>query len=86
MVPSVGYNQEWLRGGGPYGHVHEGLAVTGGGWVGVGHTVPENSKTGQVMVRRVDSEGATMWTRLVGDSQKASSVGYSVAQVSTVQV
>ena len=67
------------------------MAVTGGGWVGVGDTIPETSKTRQAMVRRVDSEGATVWTRLVGDShvtsgQVASSVGYSVAQVSTVQV
>merc|ERR1711892_1530694 len=57
---SSGYTQAWLRGDGPYGHVHEGVRLEAGdGWVGVGDAVEEENtvdKT-QVMVRRVDNEG-----------------------------
>merc|ERR1712106_139508 len=59
---SSGYTQAWLRGVGPYGHVHEGVRLEAGdGWVGVGDAFEEENtedKKTQVMVRRVDNEGA----------------------------
>merc|ERR1711892_581165 len=90
---SPGYTQAWLRGVGPYGHVHEGVRLEAGdGWVGVGDAVEEENtqdKKTQVMVRRVDNEGATVWTYIVGDShttagQSAYSAGYSVIQSGTM--
>merc|ERR1719508_176591 len=86
---SSGYSQAWLRGDGPYGHVHEGIRLEAGdGWVGVGDRIeedkPKDKKT-QMMVRRVDNEGAKVWTYIVGDShttkgKTAYSAGYSVIQ------
>ena len=49
--------------------------------VGVGQTL---AKHGQAMVRRVDSEGETVWTRLVGQKDgvlSTYSVGFSIVQV-----
>lgn len=90
MLGSSGYSQAWLRGDGPYGHVHEGIRLEAGdGWVGVGDRIeedkPKDKKT-QMMVRRVDNEGAKVWTYIVGDShttkgKTAYSAGYSVIQV-----
>ena len=48
--------------------------------VGVGQTL---AKHGQAMVRRVDSEGETVWTRLVGQKDgvlSTYSVGFSIVQ------
>merc|ERR1711892_1079125 len=83
---SAGYSQAWLRGDPTTGgaHVHEGIRLEGGdGWVGVGHTLV--NKRRQVIVRKVDNAGATVWTKTVGDSHKTSgqtadSVGYSIAE------
>ena len=49
--------------------------------VGVGQTL---SRHGQAMVRRVDSQGETVWTRLVGQKDGALptySAGFSIVQV-----
>merc|ERR1719184_686980 len=83
---STGYSQAWLRGDQPYGHVHEGVRLAGGdGWVGVGDLIEEEKpdKITQMMVRRVNNAGATVWTYLVGDKHTtrgewAYSAGYSV--------
>ena len=82
---SSGYTQAWLRGDELGAHVHEGLRLEGGdGWVGVGQTLEERRR--QVMVRMIDNEGTTVWTRKVGDShtttgQTSYSTGFSIAQV-----
>ena len=78
-----------MRGDEPYGHVHEGVRLAGGdGWVGVGDLIEEEKpdKITQMMVRRVDNKGATVWTYIVGDKhstrgQWAYSAGYSVVEV-----
>jgi len=86
----VSYSQKWLRGEGPEAHVHEGVRLEErDGWIGVGDTLGENQKTGQVIVRRVDNSGGTVWTFKEGNShktksKKAYSVGYSVAQAGSV--
>merc|ERR1711970_1360778 len=85
---SAGYTQAWLRGDEPYGHVHEGVRLDAGdGWVGAGDLIEaeKRDKKTQVMVRRVDNAGATVWTYLVGDSHTtlgkwAYSSGYSIVQ------
>merc|ERR1719228_2326000 len=85
---SAGYTQAWLRGDEPYGHVHEGARLDAGdGWVGAGDLIEaeKRDKKTQVMVRRVDNTGATVWTYLVGDSHTtlgkwAYSSGYSIVQ------
>jgi len=82
------YSQAWLRGEGPYGHVHEGVRLEAGdGWVGVGDLIREESrpKKTQMMVRRINNAGKTVWTYRVGDShtnaaKMSYSAGYSIAQ------
>ena len=86
----MSYTQQWLRGEGPEAHDHEGIRLEDrDGWIGVGHTYGEDQKTNQAIVQRVDNEGGTVWTFLEGDAHSTSgtqsySVGYSVAQVSTL--
>jgi len=68
--------------------VHEGIRLEAGdGWVGAGDLIDEESRKPKtrMMVRRVDNEGATVWTYLVGVSHNtvgkwAYSAGYSIVQ------
>jgi len=78
----IGYTQDWLRGDEvgdrDQAHVHEGLRLADRtGWVGVGGTISEQTAR-KVMVRRIDNEGATVWTATFGTSEE--SVGYSITQ------
>lgn len=85
---SSSYKQEWLRGEGPYGHVHEGIRLADrSGWVGVGDSYEEElvPPKSQMMVRRVDNDGKTVWTYSAGESHSNPSkpyfsAGYSIYQ------
>ena len=82
------YTQDWLRGDtnvvADPSHVHEGLRLAAGdGWVGVGGTIGEVTR--QVIVRKINNEGAIQWTTTAGDSHSttgtlAYSVGFGIAE------
>ena len=81
--------------------MHEGLRLEGrDGWVGIGQTLEETWRQVslrwtniayflplyQVMVRRIDNVGKTVWTFIEGDShgtsgQTSYSIGFAIAQV-----
>ena len=85
---SSSYTQDWLRGDtnvvADPSHVHEGLRLAAGdGWVGVGGTIGEVTR--QVIVRKINNEGAIQWTTTAGDSHSttgtlAYSVGFGIAE------
>jgi len=85
----AGYSQAWLRGEGPAAHVHEGIQLADrSGWVGIGELLPEeevSAQTFKIMVRSVDNNANTLWTKQIGDdhqqaSKSSYSVGYSIIQ------
>jgi len=88
---SIGYNQAWLKGQGTAGgaHVHEGIKLSdGSGWVGIGDTnvLGTGDKASQVLVRKIDNDGNTVWTTKIGDSHKTSgqrsySIGFSIDEL-----
>ena len=44
-----GYNQVWLRGDGPLGHVHEGIRLADkSGWVAIGEGLPEENQEPEI--------------------------------------
>jgi len=63
-------------------HVHEGLRLTdGSGWVGVGGAFNEQGTTQRVMVRKINNEGVTQWTRVVGENGgQRYSHGFSICE------
>jgi len=87
---SIGYTQAWLKGEGSDAeggaHVHEGLRLSdGSGWVGIGDTniLGVGDKNGQVLVRKINNDGTTVWSTKIGDShktanQKSYSIGFSI--------
>merc|ERR1712131_267973 len=83
-----GYTQAWLRGEGPEAHVHEGIRrADGSGWVAIGDTLPEENKPleTQVLVRYVDNEANTQWSRLLGSGASGTfNVGFSVIEGNNV--
>jgi len=72
-VAGTGYSQAWLRGPGDVvAHVHEGIELADkSGFVGVG-----NSAT-QMVVTRVNAEGAKVWTKKIGSRV---SIGQCIVQ------
>jgi len=83
-----GYTQAWLRGEGPEAHVHEGIRrADGSGWVAIGDTLPEENKPleTQVLVRYVDNDANTQWSRLLGSGASGTfNVGFSVIEGNNV--
>ena len=89
---SVSYSQVWLRGDseGPSAHVHEGVRLADkSGWVAVGELLPDTEpEVFKALIRAVDNEAKTRWTRTLGDghqnsSKGAASVGFSVIEGSS---
>ena len=90
------YKQVWLRGdpAGPTAHVHEGVQLADrSGWVAIGELLPGEGQTPEsfkVIIRAVDNEAATKWSRTLGDlntdtTKSAYSVGFSLIEVSRVE-
>ena len=91
----ISYSQVWLRGDpeGPSGHVHEGVRLADKtGWLAVGELLPDTEpEVFKILIRAVDNEATTKWTRIIGDghqnsSQGAASVGFSIIEVNTPSV
>ena len=87
-LSSAGYRQVWLRGDpeGPVGHVHEGVQLEDrSGWVAVGDLFPGEDQVPalyKAMVRAVDNEADTRWTKTFGDDTTSPySTGYTVTEV-----
>jgi len=88
---SVEYTQAWLRGEANVGadFVNEGLRLSdGSGWVAIGDTniESENSnKNEQVLVTKIDNNGANVWSTKIGDAHKTAnkksySIGFAIDQ------
>ena len=84
---SPGYTQAWLRGEGPAAHAHEGVRLSDqSGWVAIGEELLDETGgvgVSQVLVRKVDNDGGTVWSRKLGDTVNtgsAYSVGYSLVE------
>merc|ERR1719228_3238976 len=80
------YYQVYLKGEGPVAHPHEGGRLHDlSGWVAIGQVLPEDQRAfvQQIMLRRVDNDGNTVWTTRIGEScphgLEECNVGFSVA-------
>ena len=80
------YYQVYLKGEGPVAHPHEGVRLPDlSGWVAIGQVLPEDERAfvQQIMVRKVDNEGNTVWTNRIGEKcphgVEECNVGFSVA-------
>ena len=76
-----------MRGEGPAAHAHEGVRLSDlSGWVAIGEELLDETGgvgVSQVLVRKVDNDGGTVWSRKLGDtvnSGSAYSVGYSLVE------
>jgi len=85
------YYQVYLKGEGPVAHPHEGGRLHDlSGWVAIGQVLPEDERAfkHQIMLRRVNNDGNTVWTTRIGEScppgLEECNVGFSVAVSDTV--